>query len=124
MMKAIKAALDPSDSQEHLRIVCFMTDGEVGNDDEIIAEVQRHPNARVFCFGIGSSVNRALLDKIAQEGKGEASTSRSRTTVKGRQEILRTRPHAAPHRSLNRLERHAGRRCLSGQTTDLFRQNP
>src|SRR5262249_21246153 len=42
MMKAIKAALDPSDAKDHLRIVCFMTDGEVGNDDEIIAEVQRH----------------------------------------------------------------------------------
>jgi len=58
MMKAIKASLDPSDAQDHLRIVCFMTDGEVGNDDEIIAEVKRHPNARVFSFGIGSSVNR------------------------------------------------------------------
>lgn len=72
MMKAIKAALEPSDAQDHLRIVCFMTDGEVGNDDEIVAEVQRHPNARVFSFGIGQSVNRALLDKIALEGKGEA----------------------------------------------------
>jgi len=72
MMKAIKAALDPSDSSDHLRIVCFMTDGEVGNDDEIVAEVQKHPKARVFSFGIGSSVNRALLDKIAQEGNGEA----------------------------------------------------
>lgn len=71
MMTAIKAALDPSDSQEHLRIVCFMTDAEVGNDDQIIAEIQRHPNARVFSFGIGSSVNRALLDKMAAEGKGE-----------------------------------------------------
>ncbi len=73
MMKAIKASLDPSDSQEHLRIVCFMTDGQVGNDDEIVAEVKRHPKARVFSFGIGSSVNRALLDKIAQQGKGEAT---------------------------------------------------
>lgn len=72
MMTAIKAALEPSDAADHLRIVCFMTDGEVGNDDQIIAEVQRHPNARVFSFGIGSSVNRSLLDKIAQEGKGEA----------------------------------------------------
>lgn len=72
MMKAIRAALDPTDSQEHLRIVCFMTDGYVGNENEIIAEVQRHPNARVFSFGIGSSVNRFLLDKIASEGKGEA----------------------------------------------------
>jgi Ca-activated chloride channel homolog len=71
MMKAIKTALDPSGSQSHLRIVCFMTDGFVGNDNEIIAEIQRHPNARVFSFGIGSSVNRFLLDKMAAEGKGE-----------------------------------------------------
>jgi Ca-activated chloride channel family protein len=71
MMKAIKAALDPSDAQDHIRIVCFMTDGEVGNDFEIISEVQKHPNARVFAFGIGSSVNRFLLDKMAEEGRGE-----------------------------------------------------
>ena len=72
MMTAIKAALEPSDSQQHVRVVCFMTDGEVGNDEEIIAEVRKHPNARVFSFGIGESVNRYLLEKIAQEGRGEA----------------------------------------------------
>ena len=72
MMTAIKAALAPSDSQEHIRIVCFMTDGQVGNDFEIISEVQKHPNARVFSFGIGDSVNRFLLDQIAKEGRGEA----------------------------------------------------
>jgi Ca-activated chloride channel family protein len=72
MMTAIKAALEPSDAQNHVRIVCFMTDGEVGNDLEIISEVQKHPNARVFSFGIGNSVNRFLLDKIAEEGRGEA----------------------------------------------------
>ncbi|HEY8560262.1 MAG TPA: VIT domain-containing protein [Pyrinomonadaceae bacterium] len=72
MMKAIRAALEPSDSQEHVRIVCFMTDGLVGNEDEIIAEVEKHPRARVFSFGIGNSVNRYLLDKIAEAGRGEA----------------------------------------------------
>jgi Ca-activated chloride channel family protein len=71
MMKAIRAALDPSDSQEHVRIVAFMTDGYVGNDMEIIGEVRKHPNARVFSFGIGGSVNRFLLDKMAEEGRGE-----------------------------------------------------
>lgn len=71
MMKAIRAALDPSDAQYHIRIVCFMTDGYVGNDMEIISEVQKHPNARVFSFGIGSSVNRFLLDKMAEQGRGE-----------------------------------------------------
>lgn len=71
MMKAIRAALDPSDAADHVRIVCFMTDGYVGNDMEIISEVQKHPNARVFAFGIGSSVNRFLLDKMAEQGRGE-----------------------------------------------------
>jgi Ca-activated chloride channel family protein len=71
MMKAIKASLDPSDAQDHVRIVCFMTDGEVGNDLEILGEIQRHPNARVFAFGIGSSVNRFLLDGMSKYGRGE-----------------------------------------------------
>jgi Ca-activated chloride channel family protein len=71
MMKAIKASMDPSDQQDHLRIVCFMTDGYVGNDMEIIGEVQKHPNARVFAFGIGGSVNRFLLDNMAKYGRGE-----------------------------------------------------
>jgi Ca-activated chloride channel family protein len=71
MMKAIRAALEPSDAQDHVRIVCFMTDGYVGNDMEILGEIQKHPNARVFSFGIGSSVNRYLLDKMSEEGRGE-----------------------------------------------------
>jgi Ca-activated chloride channel family protein len=71
MMKAVRAALEPSRSQEHIRVVCFMTDGYVGNEDEIIAEVKSHPNARVFSFGVGNSVNRYLLDKMAEAGRGE-----------------------------------------------------
>jgi Ca-activated chloride channel family protein len=73
MMTAIRAAFEPSGSNSHVRIVCFMTDGLVGNEAEIIAEVQKHRNARVFSFGIGESVNRFLLDKIAEEGRGEAT---------------------------------------------------
>jgi Ca-activated chloride channel family protein len=72
MMTAIKAALEPSDDDKsHVRIVCFMTDGYVGNDMEIISEIQKHQNARVFSFGIGQSVNRYLLDKMAEAGRGE-----------------------------------------------------
>jgi Ca-activated chloride channel family protein len=71
MMKAIKAALDPSDARGHVRIVCFMTDGYVGDEMEIISEVQKHPNARVFSFGIGGAVNHFLLDQMAEHGRGE-----------------------------------------------------
>ncbi|HVG33877.1 MAG TPA: VIT domain-containing protein [Pyrinomonadaceae bacterium] len=71
MMKAIVAALKPSDAQDHLRIACFMTDGYVGNDMEIIGEVQKYKNARVFAMGFGGSSNRFLLDKMAEYGRGE-----------------------------------------------------
>lgn len=71
MMKAIRAALEPSDSRQHVRIVCFMTDGQVGNDNEILAEIQKHPNARVFAMGFSDAPNRYLLDKMAEYGRGE-----------------------------------------------------
>ena len=71
MMKAIEAAFDGSGSSGHVRIVCFMTDGQVGNDFQILAEVQKHPDARVFSMGFGYSPNRFLLDKMAEYGRGE-----------------------------------------------------
>ncbi len=70
MMAAIRAALQPSDTPERVRVVCFMTDGYVGNEGEILSEIQHNPNARVFSFGIGDSVNRFLLDKMAEAGRG------------------------------------------------------
>ncbi len=56
-----------------IRVVCFMTDGYVGNDMAIIDAVKKYADtARVFSFGIGNSVNRYLLDGIAHAGRGEA----------------------------------------------------
>ncbi|MCP9494185.1 MAG: VIT domain-containing protein [Pyrinomonadaceae bacterium MAG19_C2-C3] len=75
MMRAIQAALKPSSNiygtTKPVRVVCFMTDGYVGNDMEIIAEIQKYSAARVFSFGIGNSTNRFLLDKMAEAGRGE-----------------------------------------------------
>jgi len=77
MMKAIRTALGddagagkPMEA-DPVRVVCFMTDGYVGNDADIIAEVRKHSDARVFAFGIGKSVNRFLLSKMSEEGHGE-----------------------------------------------------
>lgn len=79
MMKAIRTALGDDAAAGKtftgvtppLRVVCFMTDGYVGNDAEIVAAVQKHPEARVFAFGIGTAVNRFLLSKMSEEGHGE-----------------------------------------------------
>jgi hypothetical protein len=79
MMKAIRTALGDDAAAGKpvtgptppLRVVCFMTDGYVGDDAAIVAAVQKHPEARVFAFGIGTAVNRFLLSKMAEEGHGE-----------------------------------------------------
>lgn len=78
MMKAIDAALRPSPHRGRqpeiapIRIVCFMTDGYVGNDMAIIDAVKKNAGTtRVFSFGAGNSVNRFLLDGMAQAGRGE-----------------------------------------------------
>jgi Ca-activated chloride channel family protein len=56
-----------------IRICCFMTDGYVGNDMQIIDAIQKNAKTtRVFSFGIGNSVNRYLLDGMARAGRGEA----------------------------------------------------
>jgi Ca-activated chloride channel family protein len=72
MIAGIRAALDTPDDPSRLRIVLFLTDGYVGNDPEILAAVRsRLRNARLFSLGVGSSVNRFLLDRMAEEGRGE-----------------------------------------------------
>ncbi|MCH8164700.1 MAG: VWA domain-containing protein, partial [Planctomycetes bacterium] len=55
-----------------MRIVLFLTDGYVGNDMGIINAVKENAHTtRVFSFGIGNSVNRYLLEGMAQAGRGE-----------------------------------------------------
>jgi len=71
MVDGIRAALDlPSDPQM-LRTVVLMTDGYIGNESEILGEIeQRLGNSRLFSFGVGSSTNRYLLDRMAKVGRG------------------------------------------------------
>jgi Ca-activated chloride channel family protein len=71
MMEGIKAALDFPHDPERLRFICFLTDGYIGNETEILGEIhKRLGDSRIFSFGIGSSVNRYLLDHMAKAGRG------------------------------------------------------
>ncbi len=71
MMQAIQAALGNQNDPERLRTVCFMTDGFIGNDMAILDAIRKNVDtARVFAFGIGSSVNRFLIEGMGREGRG------------------------------------------------------
>src|SRR5216110_2936478 len=68
---ALQAALKArTEKTERPLVIIFLTDGlpTVGtrNPDEIVAEVKKAGNARIFSFGIGSDVNTQLLDQIAE----------------------------------------------------------
>jgi Ca-activated chloride channel family protein len=71
MIEGVKAALDFPHDPARLRFVSFMTDGYIGNEGDILAEVHRRiGSSRVFSFGVGSSVNRYLLERMAKVGRG------------------------------------------------------
>jgi Ca-activated chloride channel family protein len=54
-----------------VRLVYFLTDGFVGNDDVIVSAARHNLGAnRIFSIGIGTSPNRSLLDQIAEVGRG------------------------------------------------------
>ena len=71
MIEGIKAALDFPHDPERFRFVCFMTDGYIGNEAQILAAThKRLGDSRIFSFGVGKSVNRFLIDRLAKLGKG------------------------------------------------------
>jgi Ca-activated chloride channel family protein len=52
-------------------LVVVLTDGQVGNEDEILAAFSRaHKSARVYSFGIGTNVSDALLQSLADQSGG------------------------------------------------------
>jgi Ca-activated chloride channel family protein len=71
MQEVVRIALDYPVAPGRRRIVSFMTDGYIGNDREVVAFARDHlGGARIFSFGVGSSVNRYLLEALARVGRG------------------------------------------------------
>ncbi len=74
MIEGIRAALLAPHDETRLRYVTFLTDGYIGNEAEILTEMRRLlGTARVFSFGVGSSPNRFLMDRMAKLGRGAAA---------------------------------------------------
>jgi len=67
----ISAALGFPHAAQRLRLVTFLTDGYIGNEADILSTIYRGLGAsRIFSFGVGSSVNRYLLERMAKIGRG------------------------------------------------------
>ena len=73
MTEGIRAALTPPIPEGYIRMVVFLTDGFIGNEADVIGllEAERE-DARLFAFGVGTSVNRWLIEELARVGRGVA----------------------------------------------------
>lgn len=71
MYPALSTALSMPVDREYLRQVVFMTDGAVGNEDQLMQMIrERLGEARLFTVGIGSAPNAYFMRKAAQLGRG------------------------------------------------------
>ncbi len=74
----------PND-KSRLRQVIFLTDGAVGNEDEVLAEIGKSlGRSRLFTVGIGSAPNTFLMEHIAGLGRGTFTHIGSESEVDAR----------------------------------------
>ena len=72
----------PSQREDALRLVVFLTDGDVGNEDSLMRLLNAKLGAtRVFTFGIGSAPNEFLMRRLAELGRGQARFIRSHQDI-------------------------------------------
>ncbi len=62
----------PPAEEGRVRNIVLLTDGYIGNEAEVIERVKGGLAAgnRLYTIGVGSSVNRFLLDRLAEVGRG------------------------------------------------------
>ncbi len=74
LLPALRKALNlPVDNQINSRSIVVVTDGYVSVEREAFKLISNNLNkSNLFAFGIGSSVNRHLIEGMAHAGRGEA----------------------------------------------------
>jgi len=72
LYSALKKGMDLPKDENSSRTILIVTDGYIGAEKEVFRLIQKNLNkTNVFAFGIGSSVNRYLIEGMAKSGQGE-----------------------------------------------------
>ena len=73
ILAPVKYALKQAHSKRRIPIIALLTDGQVGNEAEVLKAIKEHlGGTRFFTFGIGTALNDHLLRKAAELGRGTA----------------------------------------------------
>jgi Ca-activated chloride channel homolog len=71
MAKALDLALNGRQDPSRVRQVVFLTDGQVGNEDELFRLIAgKLGDSRLFTVGIGAAPNSHFMTQAAKEGRG------------------------------------------------------
>jgi Ca-activated chloride channel family protein len=71
MLPALQLALDGGERADRLRQVIFLTDGAVGNEEQLFGAIrERLGDSRLFTIGIGSAPNSHFMREAARLGRG------------------------------------------------------
>jgi Ca-activated chloride channel family protein len=71
ILPALTHALQQPTLESHLKQIIFITDGSVGNEDALLAQIKKQlHNSRLFTVGIGSAPNSYFMRKAAEFGRG------------------------------------------------------
>ena len=92
ILNALEKALTfPRKDEALSRIFVVVTDGYVSVEKEVFDLIRNNnDNANVFVFGIGSSVNRHLLEGMAHVGMGEPFIVMNHSETNSKAELFRT----------------------------------
>jgi Ca-activated chloride channel family protein len=72
LLAAVRRGFTLPRDKAYSRTMLIITDGYIGIEKEVFEEIQNNLHqTNVFAFGIGSSVNRYLIEGIAKAGQGE-----------------------------------------------------
>jgi Ca-activated chloride channel family protein len=84
IVAALQSSLELPADPARTRFLVFLTDGAVSADARTLEALRRKlGSARIFTFGIGPSVNRALLAQMARFGRGEAEFLQADEDIEG-----------------------------------------
>ena len=73
LLPALKRALSLKKTENYSRTIIIATDGYVSVEEEAFDLIRNNLNdANMFAFGIGSSVNRHIIEGMARVGMGES----------------------------------------------------
>ncbi len=91
LLPALKRALSLTGTEDYSRSFVIATDGYVSVEKEAFDLIRENlGRANFFTFGIGSSVNRYLLEGMAHVGTGEAFIITKENEAAGKAEKFRT----------------------------------